>query len=123
MGQHLCEGETLAKQQARQNSSSTANIIAANPEAAGLAAAAAGAGAGGTAYPLDDVRANFTTPRITITQHDGMINAHNITGMDNFDYIRVDDAKSFFKAWNETSREVATMVGIPTQRKLQGFLY
>ena len=59
--------------------------------ASGLAVEAEGAGAGGTADPLDDVRAIFTILRMTINQRDGMINAHNITGMDDFDSIRVDD--------------------------------
>ena len=99
--------------------------MAANPvaaEAAGLDVLAAGTGAGGTADPLDDVRAIFTTLRMKITQRDGMINSHNLTGMDDFDYIRVDDAGSFVKVWNDTSRAVATKVGMPTQQKLQGFL-
>ena len=52
-----------------------------------------------------------------------MINAHNFTGMDDFDYIRVDDGGSFVKVWNETSQAAAKKVGIPTQRKIQGFLY
>ena len=56
------------------------------------------------------------------TQHDGMINAHNLTDMDDFDYIRVNDARSFVKVWNETSQEVATKVDTNTQHKLQGFL-
>ena len=51
-----------------------------------------------------------------------MINAHNLTGMDDFDYIRVDDAESFVKVWNDTSQAVATKVGMPTHQKLQGFL-
>ena len=70
--------------------------MAANPEAAGsagLAAAAAGDGAGGTLDPLDDVRAIFTTLGMTITHRDSMINAYNLTGMEDFDYIKVDDAR------------------------------
>ena len=104
--QHPCEDETLAKRQGRQDLSSTADIIAANPAAAGLAglaAEAAGAVAGGTEDPLGDVRAIFTTLGMTITQRDGMINAHNIMGMNNFDYIRVDDDGSSVKVWNDTS--------------------
>ena len=58
-----------------------------------------------------------------ITQRDGMINAHNITSMDDFDYIRVDDAKSFVNVWNEISRAVAKKVSMLTQRKMQGFLF
>ena len=68
--------------------------MATNPAAAGsevLAAEEAEAGAGGTADPLDDVRAIFTTLGMTTNQRDGIINAHNITGMDDFDSIRVDD--------------------------------
>ena len=79
--------------------------MAANPSAEGAAVIAAeelGAGAGGTADPSDDVRSIFNMLRMTITHRDDMINAHNITGMDNFDYIRVDDARSFIKVWNET---------------------
>ena len=116
----------LAKRQENQNSSSAANITAANLAAvgeAGIAAVAAGEGAGGMADPLDDVRAIFTTLGMTITQCDGMINDHNLTGMDDFDYIKVNDAVSFVKVWNETSQAVATKVGNPTPRKLQGFLY
>ena len=70
--------------------------MTANPEAArasGLSAAEAGAG--GTADPLYDVRDIFTTVRMTTNQRDGMINAHNLPGMDDFDYIRFDDARSF----------------------------
>ena len=52
-----------------------------------------------------------------------MINAHNLTGMDYFDYISVDDAGSFIKVWNDTSHAVTTKVGMLTHRKLQGFLY
>ena len=63
-----------------------------------------------------------TTIGMTITQRDDMMNSHNLTGMDNFDYIRVDDSGSFIKVWNDTSQAVATKVGMPTQRKLQGFL-
>ena len=125
-GQQPCEGETLAKRQARPDSSSAADIMAANPATAGesgLAAAAEGVGAGGTIDPLDNVRAIFITLGMTITQRDVMINSHNLTGMDNFDYIRVNDTGSFVKVWNETSRVVATEVGMPTQCKLQGFLY
>ena len=59
---------------------------------------------------------------ILIAQRDGMINAHNLTSMGDFDYIGVDDAESFVKVCNETSRAVATKVGMPTQRNLQGFL-
>ena len=69
--------------------------MAANPEAAGLegiAVEVAAAGTGGKSDPLDDVRSIFNTLRMTITQCDGMINAHNLRGMDDFDYIRVDDA-------------------------------
>ena len=68
--------------------------MAENPEpvvASGLAVAAAGAVAGGPEDPLDDVRAIFTTIGMTINQRDGTINAHNLTSMDDFDYIRVDD--------------------------------
>ena len=60
---------------------------------------------------------------MTITQLDGMINSQNLTGMDDFGYIRVDDAGSFIKVWNDTSQVVATKVGMPTQHKLKGFLY
>ena len=84
--------------------SSAEDIIAENPAAegaAGLAAAEAGAGMGGEVDPLDDVRDIFTTLGKKITQSYGMINTHNITGMDNFDCIRVDDAKSFVKASHE----------------------
>ena len=72
---------------------------------------------------MDDVRSIFTILGMIIKRHDGMINAHNLTSMDDFDYIRVDDAVSFVKVWNETSRAVATKVDMPTQRKLRGFLY
>ena len=85
--------------------SSEADIMAANPAAAGaagLAVTAAGAGAGGEADPLDNVRVIFTTLGMTITQRDGMINANNLTGMDDFDYSRV-DAVSFIKVCNDTS--------------------
>ena len=43
--------------------------------------------------------------------------------MDDFDYIRFDDAGSFIKVWNKTSQAVATKFGMPTQRNLQSFLY
>ena len=59
-----------------------------NPAAswtAGLAAEAAGAGTGGPEDPLEDMISIFTTLGMTITQIDGMIHAHNITSMDNFD--------------------------------------
>ena len=81
--------------------------MAENPAAAGaaeLAAASAGSGAGGTADPLDDVRAIFTMLGMIISQRYGIMNANNITGMDEFDYIRVDDAGLFVKVWNETSQ-------------------
>ena len=100
--------------------------MAANPaaeESSGLATSAAGARAGGTVDPLDDVRAIFTTLGMTNTQCDGMINPHNLTGIDDFDYIRIDDFGSFVKVLNETSRAVATKVGMTTQRKLQGYFY
>ena len=105
--------------------SSAADIMTANPEAAGaagLSAAAVGVGAGGMIDQLEDVRAIFTTFGMTNTQYDGMINSHNLTGMDDFDYIRVNDAGLFIKVWNDTSQAVATKVGMPAQRKLQGFL-
>ena len=69
------------------------------------------------------MRSIFTIPRIKTTQRDGMINAENLIGMEEFDYIRIDDAGSFINIWNDTSEAVATKVGIPTQSKLQGFLY
>ena len=100
--------------------------MAANSESAGeagLSASAAGAGTGGKAYPLDHARAIFTKLGMTITQWDGMINSYNLMSMYDFYYIRVDDAKSFVKVWNEISQEVATKVGIPAQRKLQVLLY
>ena len=99
--------------------------MAANPAAAGasvLSAATLGTVTGGPTDPLDGVRAMFTTLVMKITQRDGIINAHNLTSMDDFDYIRVDDVESFVKVWNETSRSLAPKVGMPTQRKLQGFL-
>ena len=67
-------------------------------------------GAGGTEDPLEDVRAIFTTLGMTTTQRD----AHNIMNKDNFYYIGVDDARSFIKIWNHTSRAVATKVSMPT---------
>ena len=91
--------------------------MAANPAAAGasgLSAATSGTVTGGPTDPLDDVRAMFTTLVMNITQRDGMINAHNLTSMDNFYYIRVDDSKSLVNIWNETSLAVDTKVGIPT---------
>ena len=105
--------------------SSAADIMAANPaaaESAGLAATSAGADVGGMKDSLDDVRAIFTMLGMTISQRDGMINAPNITCMDDLDYIRVDDAGSFIKVWNDTSQAVATKAVIPTQHKLQSFL-
>ena len=69
------------------------------------------------------MRAIFTTLVMPITQRDGMINSHNLTGMDEFYYIRVNYDGSFIKVCEDTSRAVATKVGIPTKRKLQGFLY
>ena len=83
--------------------------------AAGLTTAAAELGASETEYPLDNVISIFTTLGMTITQRDGMNNAHNLTGMDDFDYIRVDDAGSFVKVWNETSQAVATKSGMTPQ--------
>ena len=74
--------------------------MAVNPAAevaAGLAMELAGEGVGGTEDPLDDMIAIFTTLGMTITQWDGMINANNPTGMDDFDYIRVHDAGSLNK--------------------------
>ena len=100
--------------------------MAAKPVAAGaegIDAASAGEGVGEKADPLEDVRAIFTTIGMKTTQCDGMINAHNITGMDDFDYIRVDDTGSFIKVCNDNSREVTTEVDTPTQCKLQGFIY
>ena len=105
-GQHPCEGKTLVKRQARQYLSSAADTMSAKLVAAGesgLAVASSGAGEGGTADPLEEVKVVFTTIRVKITQRDGMINAHNLTVMDNFDYISVDDAGSFIKVWNDTS--------------------
>ena len=125
MGKHPSEGETLAKWQARQYLSSAADIIAANiaaTVAAVLAAAVVGVGTGGAADPLDDVKSIFTTLGITITQRDDMINSHNITGMDEFDYIRFDDSGLFIKVWNDPSQVVSTKFGMTTKRKLQGFL-
>ena len=58
--------------------------------AAGLAAAASGSGLSGPADPLDSVRDIFTTVGMMITQSDGMINAYNLSSMDDFNYIRVD---------------------------------
>ena len=106
--------------------SSIEDTMAVSPEAAGsegLAAAETGASAGGTIDPLDNVRSIFTTIGMTTTQRDDTINAHNLTGMDTFYYIRVNDTGSFIKVWNDTSLAVATKVGMPTQRKMQAFLY
>ena len=77
--------------------------MAENPSAAGaagLSAASAGVWVGGTEDPLDNVIVIFTTLGITITQHDGMFNAHDLTSMYVFDYIRADDARLFIKVWN-----------------------
>ena len=125
-GQHPCKGETLAKRYAHHDLSSTAYIMAANPvavRASGLAAEAAGAGVRGTVDPLDEMISIFTMLGIKINQRDGMISVHNLTGMDDFYYIKVDDAESFVNVWNETSQAVATKVHIPKQHKLKGFLY
>ena len=83
-----------------------------------LAVAEAGSGAGGMEDPLDDVISIFTTIGVTINQCDGIINAHNLTGMDDFDYIRVDDSVSFIKVLNDTSRSVTKKFGMPTQLNL-----
>ena len=74
---------------------SAAGIISANPAAAGaegLASSESGAGAVCTADPLDNMRAIFTTLGMTTTQIGGIINTHNLMGMDDFDYIRVNDS-------------------------------
>ena len=42
-----------------------------------------------------------------------MINANNLTGMENFDYIRVNYAGSFVKVWNETSQAVYKKLAFP----------
>ena len=92
--------------------------MAANPASAGavgLAVAESGAGMGGASEPLDDVRSIFTTLGMTIIHLDGMTNAYNLMVMDNFGYIRVDDAGSFVKVWNETSQAVATKSGMTPQ--------
>ena len=99
--------------------------MAANPvavRASGLAAEAAGAGVRGTVDPLDEMISIFTMLGIKINQRDGMISVHNLTGMDDFYYIKVDDAESFVNIWNETSQAVATKVHIPKQHKLKGLL-
>ena len=83
------------KRQECQNTSSAANIMDAKSAAVGaarIAAAAAGVGTGGMEDPLEDVRDIFTTLGMTKTHCDGMINAHNLMGMDDFDSIRVNDA-------------------------------
>ena len=100
--------------------------MAANPAyigSSGIAAEAAGAGAGWKADPMEDVRDMFTTLGMIITQRGDMINPHNLTSMDNFDYIMVDNVRSFIKVWNKNSLSVATEVCIPIQHKLQGFFY
>ena len=66
------------KWQDRKNSIIAAYIIASNPEATG----SAGAGTGGYIDPLDDVRDIFTKRGMMNNQRDGMINAHNLTSME-----------------------------------------
>ena len=93
-----------------------------------LAANTSGSGVGGpevvaAPHPLDNVRSIYIMLGITNTKRYGTINVNNFTSMEYFDYISVDDAKSFVKVWKKTSQEVDTKFGMSTQSKLQGFLY
>ena len=106
----------LTKRQAHQDLISAADIMSEKPAAAGAAgisASVAEVGVGGTADQLDNVRVIFTTLGMTITHCDGMINTHNLTGMDDFYYIRVDDSGSFIKVWNYASQVVAKKLACP----------
>ena len=74
-----------------------------NPAAEGaetIVVAESGVGEGGTADPLEYLRSIFPTLGMKIAQSDGMSNAHNLTGMVDFDYIRINDAGSFVKFLN-----------------------
>ena len=84
-----------------------------------MAAAAAAA----VIDPLDDVRAVFATCRLNPTQANGMISTHDIMGMDDFQIMRPEDTYRFVKTYNDSTRTVANKIGLPAQKRLEGFLY
>jgi hypothetical protein len=74
--------------------------------------------------PLDDVRAIFTACRLNGTQSLGMINTHDIAGMDDFQLMCPGDAYKLIKTYNDTVlRSVANKIGLPAQKRIEGFLY
>lgn len=91
------------------------------PVAATAAAAAVAAAA--PVDPLIDVRAIFTACKLNATRTAGMINAHDIESMDDFQLMRPEDAYKFLKTYNDTVRSVANKIGLPAQKRLEGFLY
>lgn len=86
-------------------------------------AAVPAAAAAAVIDPLDDVRAVFATCRLTPTQANGMISAHDIIDMDDFQIMRPEDTYRFVKTYNDTVRSVANKIGLPAQKRLEGFLY
>jgi hypothetical protein len=85
--------------------------------------AAAAAAVPAPVDPLDDVRAIFTACRLNATQAAGMINTHDIAGMDDFQLMRPGDAYKLIKTYNDTVRSVANKIGLPAQKRIEGFLY
>lgn len=73
--------------------------------------------------PLDEVRGVFTVMGMTGVQSNGLINVHNITGMDDFSIMRPSDADKMVKIYNSSHRTMANMIGLFVKIRLEGFLY
>lgn len=72
--------------------------------------------------PLDDVRAILTTIGCGAQLRDRVIQAHSITGMDDWAYVKPDETETFAKDVNANLRNLANRFGSIHCKKLAGYL-
>jgi len=51
------------------------------------------------------------------------IACHTIMGMDDFEFMELDDVGDITKIYHEQHRNIAQKIGFPVQKNISGFLY
>ena len=83
------------------------------------------AAAAAPADPLDAVRDVLAVVGFGLASANRFILAHDLSGMDDFEFMPYDDVQQIAKIYNDrqTGNNANRKIGYPVQWKLQGFLY
>ena len=93
------------------------------PQVPAAGAAAAAGDEESSVDPIDDVLTVLEALGLNPQQVNGMCTVHGFTSMEDFEFIKYEEASSIIKMYNDAYRQVGQKIGFPVQKKLQGFLW